>query len=301
MTERETSACARPELAALIARYEHDLLDADERRRLEDHLLECDTCFSELERGARVAGALRDHAPALLRALNRGRAEAGVETVVEAGVEAAVEAGVETGVETGPRLHPLRGFAQTLVAGLRRPAVLAPVLAAAVVAVVLLRPHPGRPDITQWASFPTDVAVSTEVRGEEVRDVDVRGEEVPDTPAAALDQLLAAGRGHIAAGNYASAERFLRAAREREPESPEAAWLYGLALALNGAPERAIAPLELAATSPDSAARAMALWVLANCHLKLGQAEQAARRLEEVRAGGGEYAGEAARVLELIH
>jgi len=283
MADSKTPACARPELGALIARFEHDLLDEEERRRLEEHLLECDACFAELERGARVAATFRDHAPELLRALNRG--------------PAATDAGA-------PALRRFGRLVQVGLTGLRRPAILASVLAAAVVAIVLLRPHPGRLDITQWARFPTDVAVTADVRGASGPEVGAPPAEAgAETPAAGpdeLDELIATGRGHIAAGNYGSAERFLSAARERAPESPEVAWLLGLALALGAAPERAIVPLEFAAASPDSATATLALWILANCHLRLEQADRAVQRLEEVRAGGGPYAEEAGRVLEKI-
>ncbi len=261
MAEHETSRCARPELAALLACYEHDLLEAEERRRFEDHLLECDACFAELERGARVTAAMREHAPDLLRALHRREA-----TSVSAG-------------------HALRRLARAVLEGLRRPAILAPVLAALVIAVVLLRPGSAPPDLAGLATFPTDIVAGSEVRAPGTAETD------------ALRELLATGRGHIAAGNFAAAERFLQAARDRTPESTEAAWLLGLALALQGAPERAIAPLEFAAASPDSTARVMGQWILANCYLKLGEVDQARSRLEQVRAAGGPFAGSAAGVL----
>lgn len=55
-----------PEAAAgLLARYEFGTLSDDERRAFELHLLECDACFAELERGSAVVAEMKGHGSAI--------------------------------------------------------------------------------------------------------------------------------------------------------------------------------------------------------------------------------------------
>lgn len=67
MTDAHTPRCQAPDIARMISRYEHGLLTSAERQRLEAHVLGCDACFAELERGSIVCEACQ--APGLAAAL----------------------------------------------------------------------------------------------------------------------------------------------------------------------------------------------------------------------------------------
>lgn len=56
-------------MSALLLYYELGGLSRRDRAAFEAHTLECDTCFAELEHGAAVFGALREHKADALRAL----------------------------------------------------------------------------------------------------------------------------------------------------------------------------------------------------------------------------------------
>ena len=67
---QNASACDRPDVRPLLARYEFGAVDRDERGLVDAHVLECDVCFAELERGADVVTALRDDPQRFRRALD---------------------------------------------------------------------------------------------------------------------------------------------------------------------------------------------------------------------------------------
>jgi hypothetical protein len=69
--ERGISKCTRADLQVLLGRYEFDTLGVQERHAVEAHVLECDVCFAELERGAGAVASMREHATELTRALNK--------------------------------------------------------------------------------------------------------------------------------------------------------------------------------------------------------------------------------------
>ena len=74
MTETEAKAvCSRPEMSVLLPRYEFGALSEIERTTFERHVLECEACFEELERGFAVAQALRDRAPMFVKVLGEAR------------------------------------------------------------------------------------------------------------------------------------------------------------------------------------------------------------------------------------
>ncbi len=73
MTGPQPRRCTNRAIGVMIGRYEHGRLDETERRSFEAHLLECDYCFAELERGDAAASAMRDHAGELREALRRDR------------------------------------------------------------------------------------------------------------------------------------------------------------------------------------------------------------------------------------
>src|SRR5262245_6452826 len=110
------AACSRPDLRAMMARYEFGAVDHDERATVDAHLLSCDVCVAELERGTTVVDAMRADGPRFRRVL----------------------AGVS------PRVRTAR----------RRPARVVWLLAAAVLVVVGIGVTRHWTNETRWATFP---------------------------------------------------------------------------------------------------------------------------------------------------
>ena len=61
------TACAREDLHRLLTRYEFGAITAEEKVAFERHVLECDACFEDLERGAAAVRALRGDPALFLR------------------------------------------------------------------------------------------------------------------------------------------------------------------------------------------------------------------------------------------
>ena len=122
-------------MSKLVAAYEFGMLPDEERAAFEQHVLECDACFQELERGAPVVSVLRERA--------RDRAES-------------------LGEQRSRVVRPQRRWAFRWPA--RRIAALAG--AVAILAVVFLPRLPSGPaDYRDFATFPREGPSSTLVRG----------------------------------------------------------------------------------------------------------------------------------------
>lgn len=237
MTDHQDARCQAPALAAMIPRYEHGLLEDGERQRFEAHLLGCDDCFAELERGAILREAF--DAPGVLGAL-----------------EAAQPGG-------WARLGVL----------LRRPEFALMVGCLVLFALTLEKASP--PD--ELARFPTEVQVTEALRAGAPEDalaeliragsghlnlgqyeqaeqfLRAARERVPHDPTAA--HLL--GLAIALQGDPGGAIPHLEAAAE---ESAEASWLLALAYLKCGSPETARRLLgEIAAAGGARAEDARAL------------------------------------------
>lgn len=246
-------------MVRLLPRYEFGSLSDDERRAFETHVLECDLCFGELERGSVAVGVMRDHAPALARALGREPSRAA----------------------EGP---PSRaGRVRALVEGLLRPRALVPALAILLIAVIGVRVATRPDDFTRLATFPREELASAIVRGPGVGD--------------AVRELMEAGAGYFDTGRYDEAARRFRAALERDPQLAEAAYLLGLSEALAGAVKESIPSLEDATRIARGDLRIKAQWVLANAYIKEGRLGEARSVLEALASEEGEYALKARALL----
>jgi tetratricopeptide (TPR) repeat protein len=195
------------EMAGLLPAYELDALSEEERKAFAGHVLECDACFDELERGSVVAAEFRASAPHLSTLL---------------GKEPAAPA------SRGPR----EGGVRLLLGSWLRPQVAVPALAAAVILVVLL-PRTPSPDYRELATFPREKTPSAAVRGASDDD--------------AVRELVEVGAGYFDLGRYDEAARHFAAALDRDPELAEAAYFLGLTRALGDEIESALPPLERAA------------------------------------------------------
>lgn len=226
--------CTRPEVGDLLAAYELNLLEAEDRLRFESHLETCAWCVEELYAHAPCSEDLLTapgrHAATLRRASRASDS----------------------------------GFAVQFRAMLRRllqPRVLAPVgtVAAVALALVLLMPGdlmtPGAAGLAIVEPLPYQT-------------LDLRGGADSD-----LAGLLAGGLQRYADGDYAGAARDLAAAwaaagtDETWSDRSQAALYLGLSLLLDQRPDEALAPLRVAGASRLLPVAERGRWYLAQAHL----------------------------------
>lgn len=248
------AACSRPEMSALLPRYEFGALSDAERSAFERHVLECEACFEELERGFAAAGTLRDHSGVFLRVLD--------------------EAPRET---AGSAVRAARRW--SWLDRVFRPPLAIPALAVLVVGLVTATWMARRPGEARFATFPREAMPSEAVRA-------------PGTDDAARE-LMASGAAYFDLGRYDEAARRFRAARDRDPSSAEAAYALGLSMALAGDARGAIPHLEAVRRLASGDLRDKTDWVLANAYLRAGDGASARRELSVLATGSGELAARA--------
>lgn len=288
------SSCPDPDVWLRIERGE---LPESEARRCAEHLTTCADCR---ERTA-VAGALAAWAEpgplpergaecaseADLAALAGGALDPGPAGRLRAHVadcprclvvlQAAVEASSRVSdVLPGPghrgRLRPLRWA----------PLVAA---AAAVLMLALWPRETAPPSVAHLASLES-LPVSTARGGAE---------------AESFEGLFERAGAHYEAGAYAAADELFARAAALRPEDGLTALYLGSARLLSGRPADALPELERGATlERDPGTRDELLWQLAQARLAAEDAAGARLPLEELRAGAGHRAGEAARLLERL-
>jgi tetratricopeptide (TPR) repeat protein len=244
-------------LGALLGRYEFGALSDEERRSFEAHLLGCDACFDELERGSTTVAEMRARSSFYAPLLRRRRS----------------------------RTAPLRRFLEAPWQAIRplrlRPWVVAPVLVVIMaVGIVGLQSLIVPLRYARLATFPSEVAEADIVRSPEARD--------------AVNELIQTGAAYFNLGRYDEAERCFKGAFRHEPEDVEAAYLLGLSVVLQRRTTEAIPILEgahrLATSSPQWQKVA---WALANAYLKARRIEEATEILDTLTVGEGEYAARA--------
>ena len=256
MSERNTTDLRTCDL---LAAYEMGLLDDADRRRFEDHLDGCDDCLDELYSLAPVAAAL----------------------TADPGSFAAAASTRRTWT------HRLLGILESL----SQPRVLAPVAAAAALALLLLLPAAPR-----WTNLATlEPLPYTRVN---VRAGDDQG-----------SRLFTAGMARYTRGEYGpAAEILLKAADDLEDAdgdglampatSPDQARLYaGVSLLLDGRTSAAKAPLQAAAGDPLPPISENARWYLAQACLLTDRPDSAGLLLKAL-ADSPVYGPRAKHLLE---
>ncbi len=248
------SGCPDPDL--LLARRS-ELLDADVRAALDDHIASCDACA----RLATDLDSMKLDAP-------------------DPAIESAVLARVR---KSGPPSQfwrlPLAaalviGCAGTFAWWMRAPgAPSAPHAPVAPVAPV----SPVAP-VAMWTVEALPVRVPLSAVGVS------RSAENRAASAALLDALAP-----YQAGRYADAIPALREVARLYPESGEAALYLGVTLLLADQPGDALAPLERAARQVETARRADVEWYRATAEQRAGQTSEARDRLAALCAAAGGY------------
>lgn len=258
--------CTDPRTGDLLTAYQLGLLEEAERLRVEQHLIECSHCQELAYDEAPAALVMRTRPQALLPSLERSLA-------------------------TGRPSLAQRW--RVALRGARRPRVLVPALAAAVLVVVLVSIEQREPgDLA-------DLARLTALRYELV---DHRaGERDP-----ALQQFRA-GMERYVGGDYQGAAEHLAAAvsayaadpaRASTPQAWQARLYLGLSHLLAGQPEAALPFLREATASPLRPVADHARWYAAQALLVQGSAQDAAVLLRELAAGSPGYVESARQQLE---
>ena len=254
------SGCPDPDL--LLARRS-ELLEANVRAALDDHLASCDACarlVSDLD-------SMQLDAP-------------------DPAIESAVLARVR---KSGPPSQfwrlPLAaalviGCAGTFAWWMRAP--VAPVAPSAPIAPVAPVPpvSPVSPvsPVAMWTVEALPVRVPLSAVGVS------RSAENRAASAALLDALVP-----YQAGRYADAIPALREVARLYPESGEAALYLGVTLLLADQPGDALAPLERAAGQVETARRADVEWYRATAEQRAGQTSEARDRLAALCTAAGGY------------
>ena len=259
------AASGHERMAALLACFETGSVTEEERLELEAHLLECDVCFAELERGSEVVAALVG---------NRSRWLSLLEPSTAPQPDRA-------GVRPVPRA---RSF-------FRRYWSWRPVLAATAVLVLLavaasLRLLPTGTGYAALASFPHE-KLSADL---------VRGGQLTDT----VREIMETGAGYYDTGRYREAENYFRAALNRDGTLAEAAYLVGLCRIAVEDYAGAVPLLEKAAGLADESLKSRALWALANADLKTRNLASARLILGDLASGNDEYTTMAQKLLERL-
>ena len=228
--------CISPRVGDLLGAYEMGLLAAAERQTFEQHLAECPACLEELYEGAVAAEALRAdprHYAEMLRDAARA---------------------------TEPsRADKLGRLLRQFV----RPRMLGSVASVAAVAVALMIFLP-----TQLPTqLPTTAGLAV-IEPLPYQTLQLRG-----GPGGELEQLLASGLEHYAAGDYRAAAGKLAPVWEQAGGDEEwndrhqAALFLGLCLLLEERPGEALAPLAAARKAALLPVAERGTWYLAQAHL----------------------------------
>lgn len=246
--------CVDPALGALIGRYEFGALSEEERRTFEAHLLTCDACFGELERGSVVVEEMRARSSFYAALLRRRRSR------------------------ITPARRVLEAVWRAIGPPLLRPWVAAPlVIAILAVGIVGLHSLIGPLRYARLATFPVEVAETDILRSPETR--------------GAVSELIQTGAAYFNLHRYDEAERCLEGALQHQPDNVEASYLLGLSIVLQRRTKEAIPILErafrLARSTPQ---RQEAAWALANAYLKAGHLGQAQTTLDALALEEGQYA-----------
>jgi tetratricopeptide (TPR) repeat protein len=218
-------------MSKLVAAYEFGMLPDEERAAFEQHVLECDACFQELERGAAVVSVLRERAREYEECLGEQRSPL-------------------------VRQQRRRAFRWPVLR------IAAPACAVAVLAVMfLLRRPPGPADYRDFATFPQEGPSSTLVRGlgaagavselveaglahldvGDFEQAELRFEAAVQRDSTSVEGLYLLGLSRALQGEFVKAVPSLEAAADLAPENllPKVTWTLANAYVKAGMLEEA--------------------------------------------------------------
>lgn len=270
------SRCTNEELGELITRYQMGQLSDEECDRFEEHVMDCEFCFRELEQTTPLMSPLRRHRVAILEGLHRE----GIS------YESLKKELLFSRSVRQPLYGKLLARAAQVFENLRRPRVLVPVtgIAAAVVLFFLLIPHRHNPYITHL-SYEKLPYQSDYYRGE---------------ASAEAESLFSRGIDDYLADNYKDAIANLENAVDRAPDEGSW-WLYlGVCYYLDRQVKRAIKALTMADSLTQFYNKERARWYLAQAHLLNRNPKKAFPLLEWIIAQNRIYAERADSLLKTV-
>jgi tetratricopeptide (TPR) repeat protein len=272
--------CTNEKTGRLITLYELNQLRENDRRRFEEHLLECRFCSQELQEMLPLISTMRDSRIEIRQALaGEGMSFAEEkETLLEKSRDRAGQSLIES----------FFGTIRQLLTDVRRPVVWAP---AAVVALILIFLLP-------WGRAPNPYLPYLDDSKAPYSRVAFRG------PAGQINveaqKAFNAGMAEYLRDNYDLAIQHLKRAVQRAPEESQYWFYLGVShyLARHSGP--AIETLNRALSTTDESLRAKARWYLAQAYLLRGDLKQAQLHLHEIIGVGGEYSARADSLLKQI-
>lgn len=263
--------CANPEIGAMITRYEFGLLNQEERKQFEAHLLSCDACFADFYEFAPVAQAMKAHPRECLEAL---QARPGWGTRIKQFFQAV--------------LDDLQTFLEPLPRTIRIPAFALATVSVVAFALFLIAP--------QWQY--ADLAEIARIADDEFPTV-LRSTRAP-TPLQTADSLFQHALYQYKNKNDSVTVRLLQEALALAPAQAAAQFFLGVSLLHAGAADSAIAHLQQAAALQDSNWEEASRWYLSQAYLKKNEGEAAQNELQIVAAAEGRRAEGAKALLEKI-
>jgi tetratricopeptide (TPR) repeat protein len=272
--------CAREEIGRLITLYELDQLSEKDRRRFEEHLLECPHCLQELQEMLPLISTMRESRVEIRQAL----AGQGMSFAEEK--EALLEKSRDRAGES--LIASFYGIIQRLLTDVRRPVVWAPAVAVALILIFLL----------PWGRSPNPYLPYLDYSKAPYSRVAFRG------PAGQINveaqKAFNAGMAEYLRDNYDLAIQHLKRAVRRAPEESQYWFYLGVSQYLARHPGSGIEALNRALSTTDESLRAKARWYLAQAYLLRGDLKQVQLHLHEIIGVGGEYSARADSLLKQI-
>jgi len=273
------SGCPDPDL--LLARRS-ELLDADVRAALDEHIASCDACarlVTDLESMKLDAPDLAIESAVLTRVRRGGSPAKSWRLPLAAAVVIGCGAAIAWWMRTpaAPTFAPPGAAVSTPTAS---PSLPGGASAAAPGGATADRSvdKPVTTTVTMWTLEALPVRVPLSAVGVS------RSAENRAASAALLDALAP-----YQAGRYADAIPALQEVARSHPESGEAALYLGVALLLADRPSDALGPLERAARQVETARRADVEWYRATAEQRAGRTSAARDRLAALCAAAGAY------------
>lgn len=266
--------CANPEIGAMITRYEFGLLNEEERKLFEEHLLFCDACFADFYEFAPVAQAMKTQPQECLEALAEPM---GFGERIKQFLQAV--------------LDDLRKFFAPL--SVRIPAFTLATAAAAAFLLFLFAPQWQYTHLAQGASYKQ---LSSSLRSYSQR----APSSIPSADSVFQEAIFHYKYQQDTTIVDPAIVAMLRDAIARAPAHAGANFFLGVFLFQQGEADSALAHLKQAGALENPDWEQARHWFLGNAYLKKNEADSAQAELRLVAAAAGSYSQAANDLLEKI-
>ena len=260
--------CTNPEIGKFIGRYEFGLLNDEEKKKFELHLMECDDCFEELYSLSPAVKALRDNPEFYL-------AELGAKEPLFAKLKKLWNDGLEA-LSSVLRIRP------------RLIKVAVPVIATTAVAVLVM---------TIFLSQPGEYSRLALIEKDFYKPLALRtGVDYEDYEILYHDGMVA-----YVDGDYALAIKNLSKSVRLNPNYPKGQFYLGLSYLLKYKIDEAIHYLEKTiSTTDDETLLEKSHWYLGNAYLKRDKGSKALKEFRKVIEFQGRFQSDAEEMVGKI-